>query len=69
MDPKQSLLRVFDAGAAQVDRGDSRVYLGSISVSLDPAKMRDGVYTVKWNTLSADDGDAADGAFQFTLKR
>ena len=74
MDPKRSLLRVFDADGAQVDSGNSQVHPAdgerrSISVSLDPSKIKDGIYRVKWNTLSVEDGDAADGAFQFTVGR
>jgi methionine-rich copper-binding protein CopC len=38
-------------------------------VSLDASKMRDGVYTVKWKTLSADDGDEARGEFKLTVRR
>ncbi|HZQ06627.1 MAG TPA: copper resistance protein CopC [Anaerolineae bacterium] len=72
MDPKGSSLSVFDAAGMQVDKGDSAVDLNdpdrkTISVSLDMAMMKDGVYTVKWKTLSADDGDAADGSFTFTV--
>jgi copper resistance protein C len=72
MDPKWSSLRVFDSGGTQVDRGNPRVGntgRKTISVSLDPSKMGEGVYTVKWNTLSADDGDEAGGEFRFTVGR
>ncbi len=72
MDPKSSSLSVTDASGASVDKGDSAVDLNNpdrntISVSLDTTKIKDGVYTVKWKTLSADDGDAADGTFTFTV--
>src|SRR5262249_17508454 len=33
----------------------------------DTSKMPNGVYTVKWETLSADDGDDATGTFNFTV--
>lgn len=72
MEATGSSLRVFDANGAQVDKGDSAVDLNDpertlISVSLDTAKMSDGVYTVKWTTVSADDGDQASGEFKFTV--
>jgi methionine-rich copper-binding protein CopC len=72
MDGKRSSLRVFDSAGAQVDKSDSQVRAGDnriISISLDAAKIRDGVYTIKWKTLSADDGDEAGGEFKFTVGR
>lgn len=71
--PEGSLLKVLDANGAQVDKGDSAVDLNdadrtTISVSLDTAKMKDGVYTVKWTTVSADDGDEESGEFKFTVQ-
>ena len=70
MDPKGSELSVFDARGTQVDKKDSAVDLNdpdrvTIAVSLDAANMPNGVYTVKWKTLSAADGDAAEGEFNF----
>lgn len=72
MDPKGSSLAVFDAMGMQVDKKDSAVDLNdpdrvTLSVSLDPTQMKDGVYTVKWTTLSSADGDSADGEFQFAI--
>ncbi len=72
MDPKGSTLAVFDAMGMQVDKKDSAVDLNdpdraTISVSLDAAMMQDGVYTVKWTTLSASDSDQASGEFKFTV--
>lgn len=72
MDPKGSTLAVFDAMGMQVDKGDSAVDLNdpdrvTIAVSLDTAMMKDGVYTVKWTTLSAADGDQESGEFKFTV--
>lgn len=72
MDPKASSLNVVDSKGAKVDKGDSAVDLNNpdrttISVSLDTSKMPDGVYTVNWITLSADDGDAANGTFNFSV--
>jgi methionine-rich copper-binding protein CopC len=47
--------------AAVVDRGDRR----RISVPL-PSDLTTGSYTVRWKTLSAEDGDADDGEYVFT---
>lgn len=59
---------VFDASgtevttvAAAVANGDRKL----LTVAMPPT-LAPGVYTVKWKTLSADDGDAADGQFTFT---
>lgn len=73
MDPAQSSLSVFNAAGEQVDQGDSAVDLNdpdrvTISVSLDTAKITDGVYTVKYVTFSTDDNEAAEGEFHFTVK-
>lgn len=72
MDAKESKLEVFDASGVQVDMGDSQVDLNDpdrtkISVSLDTAKMKDGVYTVKWDTFSTDDNEQEEGEFKFTV--
>jgi len=72
MDGKRSSLRVFDSAGARVDKNDSQVLAGdgrTISISLDAAKMRKGTYTIKWKTLSADDGDEAGGEFKLTVGR
>lgn len=47
--------------AAVIDNADRK----KISVSL-PSGLATGVYTVKWKTLSADDGDPANGQTTFT---
>lgn len=72
LDPKGSSLQVFDAAGTRVDKGDSQVDLNdpdrlTIMVSLDTSKMKDGVYTVKWVTVSLEDGDQASGEFTFTV--
>lgn len=50
-----SILKLFNADSAQVDKGDSAVDLNDpdrtgISVSLDSAKMEPDVYMVQWTT-------------------
>lgn len=47
--------------AAVIDNGDRR----KISVPL-PSNLAVGTYSVKWKTLSADDGDPANGELSFT---
>ncbi len=73
LDAKQSKLEVFDSAGVQVDKGDSAVDLNNpdrnvISVSLDVTKMKDGVYTVKWESFSTDDNEEANGEFKFTVR-
>lgn len=47
---------------AAIDSKDRRI----ISVGL-PAPLAPGKYTVKWKTLSSEDGDPADGELSFTI--
>jgi methionine-rich copper-binding protein CopC len=49
------------AVSAVVDNGNRRL----LSV-LMPGTLEPGIYTVRWKTLSADDGDEAAGEYQFT---
>lgn len=60
---------VFDASgkevttvAAVVDNADRK----KLSVAL-PAALPPGIYTVKWKTSSAEDGDPANGQLSFTI--
>jgi copper transport protein len=74
MDVKGSSLQVFDSSGTQVDKGDSRVELNgrnrrTIVVSLDLSRVKGGVYIVRWKTLSAEDGDVANGEFHLTVAR
>jgi methionine-rich copper-binding protein CopC len=62
-------IEVFDAAgkkvttvAAVIDNGNR----ARLSVPL-PDGLATGVYTVKWKTLSADDGDPAEGTLTFTF--
>ncbi|HYU18623.1 MAG TPA: copper resistance CopC family protein [Chloroflexota bacterium] len=64
----RSSLMVVDETGTQVDLGDGRVDLDDpdrkvMLVSLPG--LPTGVYTVKWMTISAEDGDDADGTFAF----
>ncbi len=49
-------------GAAAIDDDDRRMLRVPLAGGLAP-----GEYTVNWHTLSAEDGDTADGSFTFTL--
>jgi methionine-rich copper-binding protein CopC len=70
--PDESSLTVLDAQGARVDLDDSAVDPSdsegkTMSVSLK-ANLPAGTYTVEWKTLSAEDGEATDGQFQFTVR-
>lgn len=63
-------LEVYGPGEVRVDLDDSAIddddrKLMTVSLQAD---LSDGDYTVRWRTLSADDGDEADGEFSFTLR-
>ena len=63
-------LEVYGPGELRVDLADSAIDDDDrklMTVSLQP-DLADGDYTVRWRTLSADDGDEADGEFRFTVR-
>ena len=67
-DPKKSYLEVYAPDGTLVSQGDSAVPLTNpreLSVTIKPKGT--GVYVVRWFTTSADDNDAAQGAFLFTV--
>jgi methionine-rich copper-binding protein CopC len=64
-----NLLEVFGPSGMQVDKKDTQIDDDDrthMSVSL-PEGLPTGVYTVRWRTLSADDGDDDSGEFTFTV--
>ena len=70
IDTRLSTISVWDANGVQVDKKDAHVDLNdpdhkTLIVSLDPASMKDGIYTVKYHTVTPDDGGVTDGTFQF----
>jgi len=70
IDTKLSTISVWDANGVQVDKQDAHVDLNdpdhkTLIVSLDPSSMKDGIYTVKYHTVTPDDGGVTDGTFQF----
>jgi len=65
VDSSFSQVRVLNARREAVDRGDSHVApddTRALVVTLQPG-LSDGVYTVTWRTLSADDGHSVSGAY------
>lgn len=63
-----SNLEVYGPDDALISQGNATVGLNDptkMSVTIKPEK--DGIYIVRWYTVSADDGDAAQGAFAFTV--
>jgi len=67
--PKFSNLFVYGPSGALVSQGDATFSLNNpkeMSVTIKPEKGN-GVYIVRWVTVSADDGDPDEGAFIFTV--
>lgn len=63
-------LEVYGPEQQRVDQADAAIdddNRSLMTVSLQPG-LPNGLYTVRWHTLSADDGDEADGEFRFTLR-
>jgi methionine-rich copper-binding protein CopC len=71
VDTEQTSIAVFGPDGTQVDLGDSTVDLNDpehkhLTVSLKP-DLPAGVYTVEWESLSAEDRDEASGSYTFTV--
>lgn len=65
----ENWLLVTGPDGARVDLDDAAVDDDDrtlVTVSLSPA-LADGLYTVEWRALSADDGHAEEGSFSFTV--
>jgi methionine-rich copper-binding protein CopC len=66
--PAESNIRVFDSKGAEVSTGKATTDpndLKKMSVEMKGNESED--YVVLWNTVSADDGDPASGAFTFNV--
>lgn len=66
----QNALEVYGPDEQRVDQDDAAIDDDNrklMTVSLQSG-LPNGVYTVRWRTLSADDGDDAEGEFQFTIQ-
>jgi len=72
IDTKLSMLSVWDANGNQVDKRDAHVDLydadhKTLLVSVDTAQVTNGLLTVKYHTVTPDDGGITDGTFQFIV--
>jgi methionine-rich copper-binding protein CopC len=71
-DPKLSNLFVYGPSGDLISQGNARVSLNDprqMSVAIKPdASNSNGVYVVRWITVSALDGDPDQGAVVFTVK-
>ncbi len=72
IDTKLSTMSVSDVSGSPVDKKDAHVDLNdpdhkTLIVSLDPALVKNGIYTVKWHSVTPDDGGITDGTFQFVV--
>ena len=72
IDTKLSTMSVWNASGTQVDKKDAHVDLNdpdhkTLLVSLDKAKITNGLLTVKYHTVTPDDGGITDGSFQFVV--
>jgi len=70
-DPAKSNLFVYSPAGDLISQGNAKVSLTnpremSITIKPDPANLN-GVYVVRWITVSAEDGDPDQGAFVFTV--
>ncbi len=67
-DPKKSNLFVYSPAGDLISQGDAKVPLNNPKEMFVPIKATgNGIYIVRWITVSADDGDPAEGAFTFTV--
>lgn len=71
-DPTKSNLFVYGPTGELISQGNATVPLSdpremSIAIKPDPKNLN-GVYIVRWITVSAQDGDPDQGAFVFTVK-
>src|SRR2546421_3878050 len=67
--PKLSNLFVYAPSGDLISQGDAKVSLSNPKeMSIGIKASGNGVYVVRWITVSADDGDPDQGAFVFTLK-
>src|SRR5205085_11587557 len=65
-EPNRSYVRVFDSSNNLVSRGAVRsVPSDRLELTVQLAPLLNGVYTVRWYTVSADDGHASSGSFTF----
>jgi methionine-rich copper-binding protein CopC len=67
-DPKKSNLFVYGPAGDLISQGNAKIPLNNPKEMSVPIKATgNGVYIVRWITVSADDGDPDEGAFTFTV--
>lgn len=70
-DPNKSNLFVYSPAGDLISQSNAKVSLTNpreMSITIKPDKTHlDGVYVVRWITVSAEDGDPDQGAFVFTV--
>ncbi|MDQ6723193.1 MAG: copper resistance protein CopC, partial [Thermoproteota archaeon] len=70
-DPKVSYIQVLNSNNQRVDNNDFIItrqqHDREASVTIEKNKLTDGVYTVSWLTMSADDGHIAKGSYVFGI--
>jgi copper resistance protein C len=70
-DPTKSNLFVYSPAGDLISQGNAKVSLTNpreMSITIKPDKANlNGVYVVRWITVSAEDGDPDQGAFVFTV--
>jgi LPXTG-motif cell wall-anchored protein len=72
IDTKRSTMSIWDANGTQVDKKDAHVDLNdpdhkTLIVSLDQTLTKDGLFTVKWHSVTPDDNGISDGSWQFVI--
>jgi copper resistance protein C len=68
-DPKKSNLFVYGPGGDLISQGNAQVALNNPrEMSIASKAAGNGIYVVRWITVSAEEGDPDAGAFGFTVK-
>lgn len=68
LQPTNISMTVTDASGQRVDKNDTRFYQNddhTLVVSLDAAKMTQGIYTANWQVINTVDLGMTSGTFQF----
>jgi putative copper export protein/methionine-rich copper-binding protein CopC len=70
-DPMVSSIQVLNSDNQRVDNNDFKItgqqHNREAEVTLDTNKLKDGIYTVSWLTMSSDDGHIAKGSYVFGI--
>lgn len=67
LDPAKSSLALVDASGAVIAKGGVVDPNQTLTLTLDPATIAPGAYTVRWTSASAADGDLDHGTTTFTV--